>query len=102
MEGQAVRAVLLGSRPPQYTSTSTVACSTDFTTSSNLRSLVWASFSLAATSGTDASELQRKAMANEWGQANETGLLHSLVPIRLTASAHPPVRRRSCRAGGAR
>jgi hypothetical protein len=34
--------------PPQYTSTSTVACSTDFTTSSNLRSFVWAYFSFAA------------------------------------------------------
>jgi hypothetical protein len=38
-----------------------VACSTDFTTSSNLRSFVWASFSLAATSGTDAGELQEVA-----------------------------------------
>lgn len=43
----------------QYTSTSTVACSTDFTTSSNLRSFVWASFSLAATSGTDSRKLRR-------------------------------------------
>ena len=40
-----------GTRVPpetQYTSTSTVACSTDFTTSSNLRSFVFDSLSFAA------------------------------------------------------
>ena len=56
------RVVSRGTRVPpeaQYTITSTVACSTDFTTSSNLRSFVWASFSLAATSGTDSRKLRR-------------------------------------------
>jgi hypothetical protein len=42
----------------QYTNTITVACSAALTTSSNLRALVFASFSFAATSGTDSKKLR--------------------------------------------
>ena len=50
-----------GCRHPaaRYTNTSTAAFSADFTTSSNLRSLVLGSLSLAATSGTDSIQLRR-------------------------------------------
>ena len=43
----------------QWTSTSTVACSTERTTSSNLRSRVLGSLSLAATAGRDSRKLRR-------------------------------------------
>ena len=42
-----------GQPSAQYTSTSTAACSADFTTSSNFLSLAFGSLSLADTSGTD-------------------------------------------------
>jgi hypothetical protein len=42
----------------QYTSTSTAACSADFTTSSNFRSDVTGSFSLAETAGTDSRKVE--------------------------------------------
>ncbi len=48
--------------PAQYTNTSTAACSADFTTSSNFRSFVFASLSLADTSGTDSRKLSRKLL----------------------------------------
>ena len=51
-------------RAAQYTNTSTAAFSADFTTSSNLRSLVLGSLSLAATSGTDSRMLSRKLLLN--------------------------------------
>ena len=41
----------------QYTRTNTVACSADFTTSSNFRSFALGSFNFAATSGTDSRRL---------------------------------------------
>src|ERR1035441_4763565 len=47
----------IGQPTAQYTSTSTAAFSADFTTSSNLLSLVFGSFSLVATSGTDSRKL---------------------------------------------
>ena len=46
----------------QYTSTSTAACSADFTTSSNFRSFVFGSLSFAETSGTDSRKLSRKLL----------------------------------------
>ena len=48
--------------PTQYTSTSTAACSADFTTSSNWRGWVDGSLSLAETSGTDSRKLRRKLL----------------------------------------
>ena len=44
---------------PQCTNTSTAACSADFTTSSNFRSLVSGAFNFADTSGTDSRKLSR-------------------------------------------
>ena len=42
----------------QYTNTITAACSAAVTTSSNLRALVFGSFSFVATSGTDSKKLR--------------------------------------------
>ena len=65
----------------QYTSTSTAACSTDLTTSSNFRSFDSGSLSLAATPGTDSRKLSR------WIQ-NPNGIA-SLSP-RVAESATLP------------
>ena len=46
----------------QYTKTSTAASCADFTTSSNFRSAVIGSFSLAETAGTDSRKLNRKLL----------------------------------------
>ena len=46
----------------QYTSTSTAASWADFTTSSNFRSAVNGSLSLADTAGTDSRKLNRKLL----------------------------------------
>jgi len=46
----------------QYTNTSTAACSVDFTTSSNFRSLVFGSLSLADTSGSDSRKLSTRLL----------------------------------------